>query len=272
MDYYFAKRSSLYTTAIRQNIDYLIEDLLELVSGTTQHADFMFHDLGRLNDSCSFVGLEEIMELCKLLGGVLIRIQIAGRSYLEKIDRILLETCYYLLDYQRCISRQASLPPIPNDLYQKLLKNTERCVDLPVSDADVVYRSHGVKAIVTSKIMKIQFSDITSGLRCLKIIESLRRIFNATPPDMNWLMDLSDFRELPQVIFQTLLDYQEKLQLRGRHIELIGVDNSFLPPEMTKALCERFVIRKKETTNNVQSYDGCSAEEQIENLNQKNND
>jgi hypothetical protein len=243
-----AAKPGLCTEAIIQNIDHLIEDLLELVSGTTEYTDFMFHDLGLLDDSCGFAGFEEIMELCKLLGSVLAGIQAEGIPYLEETDHVLLDACYYLLDYERCISRRALLPAIPKALYQKLLMHIDRCDDLPVSDAKVVYRSQGVKAVTISNITKILLPKIGSGPRCLKVVESLRRIYNTTQANTNWLVDLSSLEELPYLIFHALLDYQEKLQQNGRHIGVMGVQDNLLPPQLMKIMQDKFLIQRKEVS------------------------
>jgi hypothetical protein len=228
--------------AIRKKIDYLLEDLLELIAGTVDHVDLIFHDLRLLRDSCGFVGLEDISELCNLLGGYISKIHLEGKLKKGQGDQVLLETSYYLLEYQRCINNRAAPPAISDSLYHRLRMNMEHWDEGDIAEGNIVYRSQGVRAITTSKIIRIKLPNITSGSHCLSVIESLKRIFDGMPQDMNWLVDLSVFRNLPTLVYDVLVEYQKKLQGRGCQIELTGVHDELLPPDQMQELRSRFSI------------------------------
>jgi len=92
-----------------------------------------------------------------------------------------------------------------------------------------IYARDGLHAELIHGAVKIELPQVGSSRHYLAIMAGLERIFEATPPTAEWVVDVSRLRQLPLSLVSALVLYEEELRKRGRVVRFIGLRQDLLP-------------------------------------------
>ena len=244
-----------YRDAIRDSIDQLMRDILVIATGNWEHLDLTYHELKTLKNSCHFSGLDDIAELCDLLGRFFARTYKTGESISDETKEILFDVCAYLLNGTNALESLKSIPDLPHSLATRLGGRDDDRAEEATSDFNILFQTDHISATASSNIINIQISDVSGGKQLRSVIDSLKQVFDGMPQAMDWLVDLAGLKELPEEIFDALVHYQQILQERGVNMKLEGVHSTLLPPSHMEKLREVFTLDEETSFDKEPLFD-----------------
>lgn len=92
-----------------------------------------------------------------------------------------------------------------------------------------IYTRDGLNAELVHGAVKIELPQVGSSRHYLAIMAGLERIFEATPANAEWVVDVSRLRQLPMSLVSALVLYEEELGKRGKVVRFIGLRKEILP-------------------------------------------
>jgi len=255
MKSFTANIPDFYRDAIKDSIDQLMRDILIIATGNWDHLDLTYHELKTLKNSCHFSGLDDITELCDLLGRYFARTYKSGEPISEETKEILFDVCTYLLDGNNALESLESTSNLPHTLAVRLRGNGDDHVNEVTPDFNILFKTDHLSATVKSNIINIQISDVSGSEQCRSVIDGLKQVFDGMPQAMDWLVDLAGLKELPEEIFDALVHYQQILQERGVNMKLEGIHSTLCPPYYMEKLREVFIIDEETSTTKEPLFD-----------------
>jgi hypothetical protein len=117
--------------------------------------------------------------------------------------------------------------------------------DPPTSKDNLVTFAGGVAARVGQADVRIKLPAAPTIEQVDRVISALDRIFNRTPPEADWIVDVSAQTRLPLLVLGSLLSYRDALALRGRAIRLQHLPEGTMPPNYFERLRQLFVMEDR---------------------------
>ena len=108
------------------------------------------------------------------------------------------------------------------------------------------YKCDGVIATATSSAIRITLPNVESEDHLKAVVANLQHIYDRTPYDCGWVVDISALQAMPTLLLGALLSHQNNFHHRGQRLELTGVHPNLFPPMLASKLAECFIIKHRD--------------------------
>ncbi len=233
----------LYLAETQERCERIVADVLAIEGGDGGRIAAVQGEIHSLKGACGFAGLDDVSHLCHQMESYLTRMDRCGVSDLPEGMQPILDGCDFVCRHAGGVARGEPLPCVPDALAGRLGPGASQSGSGPTLSGRVVYEADGIVATAAPDAMRIRLRRATCRDHRDAVIAGLHHIYEQTPDDRGWIVDLSYLGKISISVVGALVAHQEDLRRRDREIKLVGVGPRLLPPMYMERLTEWFCVQ-----------------------------
>lgn len=221
-------------------IDSLVSSLQMLDSGKSEGIAIIVDETMHLEKSARASRLKELHAICTKTVDAATAFRDTDNQHDTEEHLLLLKECTNVFKMLRLLPEEKNGCGGLDCVLNRLRTVRRQTCEM---EADKLALCSGLRLTLAPNTLILQIPQTKSHHEEIELLDDLLSIWDTTPQDCGWVVDLSNVSRIPVMILGALVNYQDQMRCPERQFRLHGIRPDLLSAESMERLKQRFEVR-----------------------------